>query len=103
MLPKKQLFELIANFIPPIFFIVGGARVESCLIEEGESKAIYILKDSMLLESAQYAYGIYLIIGFLESRLNNRYSRNVICEVVESHYSENPASNYVKISIKLVD
>lgn len=102
-LSSREFLEVVAFILPRIFFIAENVRVKSFTIDEGGTKAQYILTDTALLESEDYIYGFHLMAGFFESHFRTKYKITVRCIVGDYDFSQDLGESYLNIFVEVLD
>jgi len=100
-LSNKELFEFIKNIFPYLNLFDNKINIRIIEISKDNSKAIYQIYNSRLLESEDYLIHFYILTGFLQKKLKSLLKKDVNCEILEYEIFQKRKDSYLNLSIEI--
>ncbi|MFX1277729.1 MAG: hypothetical protein ACFFAT_22145 [Promethearchaeota archaeon] len=98
--PKLHL-EFFRKLFPSFNFLQDTMEITSMTFENNYRKAIYRFQNSEFINTSNYyVFYFYIIAGVAEACFMSKLNRNVSCDIVKIHISDNKEESYVDLSIE---
>ncbi len=100
-LSNKEIFELIKNVLPFLNLFDNDINVKITELDRDHNFALYQITNSLMLESEEYLYHYYMLMGFLQEKLTNVLEKDVSCEIKKHELFKSKEDSYIEILIKI--
>jgi DNA-binding transcriptional ArsR family regulator len=100
-LSNKELFELIKNIFPYLSIFDNKVNVRIIEISKDNSKVVYQIYNSNLLESENYLIHFHILAGYLQQELRTILKKDVACHVSKYEIFSKKKDSYLNLSLEL--
>ena len=99
---KKEFIEVLGVIRPYFSLLHDKISLKDIDINEKERKLLFHFVNSDMLEEIQEGINhFYLLAGFLEEKVREKFGLNVRADILEYEISEKDGENYIDVSLTL--